>query len=70
MVDPRPLSESPQSSLGVNLNCPGRKHLSGIDLPLIAVTKRIKKTFLGTSHAIFNVQGDIFNKCHKLQLSH
>ena len=40
--------------------------MSGVVMPLIAVAKIIKKTFLGTSLAIFNVQWDIFNYSHKL----
>ena len=36
----------------VHLSCPGKKHISGVGMPLIAVSKTIKK-FLGTSHAIF-----------------
>jgi len=52
MLDPQPLSESPLRSLVVNPNCPGKKHVSGLDMPLIAVTKIIKM-LLGTSHAIF-----------------
>jgi len=50
------LSDSPWCSLGkiVRLNCPGKKHTSSVGMPLIAVAKIIfKKTFLGTSHAIF-----------------
>jgi len=50
----------------VSLNCLGKKHISGVGMPLIAVAKIIKKKFLGTSHAIFNVQWGIFNNCHKL----
>jgi len=49
------LSDSPWCSLGkiVRLNCPGKKHISGVGMPLIAVANIIKKSFLGTSHAIF-----------------
>ena len=49
------LSDLPWRFLGkvVSLNCPGKKHISGIDMPLIAVAKIKKKTFLGTSHVIF-----------------
>jgi len=50
----------------VRLNCRGKKHISGVGMPLIAVVKIIKKSFLGTSHAIFNVQWGIFNNCNKL----
>jgi len=48
-------SDSPWCSLGkiVRLNCRGKKHISGVGMPLIAVVKIIKKSFLGTSHAIF-----------------
>jgi len=49
----------------VRLNCPGKKHISGVGMPLTAVAKIIKK-FLGTPHAIFNGQWDISNKRHKL----
>jgi len=52
----------------VSLNCPGKKH-SGVVMPLIAVAKIIKKTFLGPSHAIFNVQWGIFNNCHAVAQS-
>jgi len=47
-------SDSSWCSLGkiVSLNCPGKKHISGADTPLIADAEIIKK-FLGTSHAIF-----------------
>ena len=38
-------------------------------MPLIAVAKIIKKTFLGPSHAIFNVQWGIFNNCHAVAQS-
>jgi len=45
----------------VHLNRSGKKHSSGVGLPLLAVTKVKKKTFLGsaknlilgTSHTIF-----------------
>jgi len=39
------LSDSPWCSLGkfVRLNCPGKKHISGVGMPLIAVAKIIKK---------------------------
>jgi len=38
----------------VSLNCPGKKHISGVGMPLIAVAKIIfLKTFLGTFHVIF-----------------
>jgi len=65
-------SDSPWCSLGkiVSLNCPGKKHISGSGKPLIAVAKIIKKSFLGTSHDIFDVWLDIFNNCHELQPSH
>jgi len=55
MSNSRTLSDSVCSSLGkiVSLNCPGKKHVSGVGMPLIAVAKIIKKTFIGTSHAIF-----------------
>jgi len=35
VVDPQPLSELPQRSLGksVHLNCPGKKHNAGFGLP-------------------------------------
>jgi len=48
-------SDSPWCSMGkmVRLNCPGKKHISDINMPLIAVAKIIKKAFLGTFHAIF-----------------
>ena len=48
-------SDSPWCSLGkiVSLNFPGKKHISGAGMPLIAVATIITKTFLGTSHAIF-----------------
>jgi len=36
----------------VSLNCPGKKQISSVGIPLIAVAKIIKKTILGTSHAI------------------
>jgi len=36
----------------VHLNRPSKKHISDVGLPLLAVTKIIKKT-LGASHAIF-----------------
>jgi len=48
VFDPWPLSESPVRSLGmsVHLNYPGKKHISGVGLPLIAVTKIIySKTY-------------------------
>jgi len=62
--DPQPLSESLLRSLGknVHLNCSSNKNISDVGMPLIAVAK-LKKAFLGTSHAVFNVQWDIFNKC-------
>jgi len=44
----------------VRLNFPGKKHISRVGMPLIAVAKIKKKTFLGTSHAIFNVQWSVF----------
>ena len=49
------LSDSPWCSLGkvVSLNCPGKKHISGVGMPLIAIAKIISKNILGTSHAIF-----------------
>ena len=55
MSNSQTLSDSPWCSLGkfVSLNCSGKKHISGAGMPLIAVAKIIKKTFLGTSHAIF-----------------
>jgi len=37
----------------VSLNFPGKKHISGAGMPLIAVAKIIFKKILGTSHAIF-----------------
>jgi len=37
-------------------------------MPLFAVAK-IMKTFVGASHTIFNIQWDIFNKCHEVGLS-
>jgi len=62
------LSDSPWCSLGkiVSLNCPGKKHISGAGVPLIAVPKIIKKHFLAHFMPFFNVRWDIFNKCHKL----
>jgi len=54
--NPQTLSDSPWwCSLGkiIRLNCPGKKHISGVGMPLIAFAKIIKKSFLGTSHAIF-----------------
>jgi len=51
----------------VRLNCRGKKHISGIGMPLTAVAKIIKKThFLAHLMLFFNVQWDIFSKCHKL----
>ena len=49
------LSDSLWCTLGkiVSLNCPGKKHISGVGMPLIAVAEIIKKTLLGTYHAIF-----------------
>jgi len=35
-------------------------------MPLFAVAKIIKKHFLAYLRLFFNVQWDIFNKCHKL----
>jgi len=55
MSNSRTLSDSACCCMGkiVSLNCPGRKHISGVGMPLVAVAKIIKKSFLGTSHAIF-----------------
>jgi len=51
----------------VSLNCPGKKHISGVGMPLIVVTKIIKKNISWRiSCYFFNVQWDIFNNCHKL----
>jgi len=47
-----------------------KKHSSGVGLPLLAVTMNIKKHFLAHLIPFFNVQRDIFNKCHKLQPGH
>ena len=54
MSNSQTLSDSPWYSLGniVSLNCLGKKHTSGVGMPLIAVAK-IRKKILGTSHAIF-----------------
>jgi len=63
------IEKSPWRSLGkiVRLNCRGKKHISGIGMPLTAVAKIIKKThFLAHLMLFFNVQWDIFSKCHKL----
>jgi len=45
VLDPRPLNELPQRSLGksVHLNYPSKKHNSGFGLPPIAVIKIVKK---------------------------
>ena len=55
VFDPRPLSELSLRSLGksVHRNCSGKKSISGVGQPLVAVIKIIKKIFLGTSHAIY-----------------
>jgi len=50
----------------VSLNCPGKKHISGVGIPLIAVVKILKKHFLAHLMLFFNVQRDIFNNCYKL----
>jgi len=65
------LSDSPLCSLGkiVSLNCLGKKHISGVGMPLIAVAKIIKKPFWAHLVLFFNVQWGIFNNCHKLQPS-
>jgi len=62
------LSDSPWCSLGkiVSLNCPGKKHISGVGMPLIAVAKIIKEHYLAHPMLFFNVQWGIFNNCHKL----
>jgi len=56
------LSDSPWCTLGkiVSLNCPGKKRISGVGMPLIAVAKMIKKALLGTSHAIFECSAGYF----------
>jgi len=48
------------------LNCTGKKHISGVGMPLIAVAEIIKKHFLAYLLLFFNVQWDIFNNCQKL----
>ena len=66
MANSPTLSESPLRSLGkiVRLNYPGKKHISGVGMPLIAVAKIIKKKhFLAHVELFFNVQCDIFSKC-------
>jgi len=52
------LSDLPWCSLGkiVSLNCPGKKHISGVGMPLIAVAKIIKECFLAHLMLFFNVQ--------------
>jgi len=45
---------------------PRQKAYLGVGLLQIAVSKVIKKTLLVTFDTIFNVQGDIFIKRHKL----
>jgi len=62
------LSDSPWCSLGkiISLNCPGKKHISGVGMPLITVAKIIKKKLLAHLMLFFNVQSCIFNNCHQL----
>ena len=51
----------------VSLNLPGKKHISGAGMPVIAVATIIKKKhFLAHLMLFFNVQWGIFNNCHKL----
>jgi len=49
---------------GVHLNRPGKKRISTVGMPLIAVAKTTKKHFLAHLMPVFNVQWDIFNKYH------
>jgi len=62
------LSDSPWCSLGkiVRPNCSGKKHISGVGMPLLAVAKIIKEHFLVHLMLFFNIQWGIFNNCHKL----
>ena len=48
VTDSQTASDSPWCFLGkiVSLNCPGKKHISGAGMPLIAVAEIIKRNFL------------------------
>ena len=68
MSNSQTLSDSPWCSLGkiVGLNYPGKKHISGVGMPLIAVAKIIDKHLLAHLMLFFNVQWRVFNNCQKL----
>ena len=63
MSNSQTLSDSPCCSLGkiVCLNCPGKKHISGIGMPLIVVAKIIKKNISWHISCYFLVFSGVFS---------